>query len=392
MSDKRVVSFGEALIRFAPSADNDDTVYEPSGRCDYVLTVAGDELNVCVDLAQLGTAAEWISVIPNNSLGRMTYNSAVQTNVLVDSVKLDKSDSAEAGVFLVVPEKRTVEYQRRNSAFSKQKPNTFDWASIFNGKRTTSWLHCTGITPAVSEGSKAMFCEALDAAVAANVSISCDLNHRPQLGTLDSLWSTVSPYVSSMQVIILSIAQMRGLAVIEGYGKIDSLPAESEAVNSEGWVELLKFFQKKWNGPGVVCCFKRKLDVDSNWGGAQRRWSMLVNSAGVHTTYGMPVWHSPKDELGGGSAWAAGLIHQILAHQPDFSLRSGSSVDVCLGLRSADLLAAMCQESFGDHSTVTLPDFDATRLKFQGKEAFVGLAEADIQAMSNGGGTQKSRL
>jgi hypothetical protein len=28
----------------------------------------------------------------------------------------------------------------------------------------------------------------------------------------------------------------------------------------------------------------------------------------------------------------------------------------------------------------------------QGKEAFVGLAEADIQAMSNGGGTQRSRL
>jgi hypothetical protein len=42
-----------------------------------------------------------------------------------------------------------------------------------------------------------------------------------------------------------------------------------------------------------------------------------------------------------------------------------------------------------------IPAYTHTRrtpTHMQGKEAFVGLAEADIQAMSNGGGTQRSRL
>ena len=52
-----------------------------------------------------------------------------------------------------------------------------------------------------------------------------------------------------MQVMILSIAQMRGLAVVEGFDKMDSLPAEDAEVSSDGWIELLQFFQQKWNGP-----------------------------------------------------------------------------------------------------------------------------------------------
>lgn len=303
--------------------------------------MAGDELNVCVALAQLETPSEWISVLPDNTLGRMVHQSAVDTGVIVDAVKTDGSDAAEAGMFLVVPERRTVEYQRRNSAFAKQHPKSFDWPALLNGKDETSWLHCTGITPAVAAGPKAMFCEALDAAVDAGTPISCDLNHRPQLGTLDELWSTVQPYVGHMQLMILSVAQARGLAVLEGFGNMQSLPAEDAEVRSQDWVQLMQFFHKKWSGPSVVLCFKRKLDAESNWGGGQRRWSVLVNDSGVHSTNHAPVWHSPKDELGGGSAWAAGLIQQTLGS--NMSLKTGDNTTIVAGLRSADLLAAMCQ-------------------------------------------------
>ena len=34
-----------------------------------------------------------------------------------------------------------------------------------------------------------------------------------------------------------------------------------------------------------------------------------------HSTAALPTWHVPKDDLGGGSAWAAGMIH-ALHYQP----------------------------------------------------------------------------
>jgi sugar/nucleoside kinase (ribokinase family) len=329
----KVMSFGEAMIRFAPTEDQ-VTPLRPSGKRDFVFTIAGDELNVCIALSRLDIATEWVSVLPSNSHGQVIMQSSKEANVETGRVIIDDSPAAEVGTFFVVPEKKTVEYQRRNSAFAKQLSKSFDWEAIYKG---VNWMHCTGITPAIAAGPLSMWQESLDAAVAASVPISLDLNHRPQLGTLPELWNIVLPYLSSIQVIVLSIGQIIGLAKIEGYTA--PLPSGDLTVaSSERWIPVLQYLYDKWKGPAVICCFKIKGE-SSNWGGVQRRWSVLVNSAGVHTTTATPVWHSPKDELGGGSAWSAGLIHHIL--------HSGSNMltvaDASAALRAADLLAALCQ-------------------------------------------------
>ena len=36
--------------------------------------------------------------------------------------------------------------------------------------------------------------------------------------------------------------------------------------------------------------------------------AVIADEQGVHTTDDIPVYHKPKDECGGGSAWAAGLL------------------------------------------------------------------------------------
>ena len=83
----------------------------------------------------------------------------------------------------------------------------------------------------------------------------------------------------------------------------------------------------------------------------------------------LPVWHKPKDECGGGSAWAAGFIHAF-----NFSSTPlvGSNQ-----LRRADLLAALCQESAGDFSRVTAAELAAAEASFAGKEARLPGAGAD---------------
>ena len=67
-----------------------------------------------------------------------------------------------------------------------------------------------------------------------------------------------------------------------------------------------------------------------------------------------PVWHIPKEETGGGSAWASGFIYGLLDSSTE-RYADPRSTDLRHVLRSADVLSALCQESVGDHSTVRLP-------------------------------------
>ena len=92
--------------------------------------------------------------------------------------------------------------------------------------------------------------------------------------------------------------------------------------------------QRQWRCKRVALCRKRR---DAS--GVQRRWSLMTEMAAetiaTHTTYALPVWHVPKDECGGGSAWAAGFIH---------ALHVSAVVSPAEVLRRADLLSALCQE------------------------------------------------
>ena len=65
-------------------------------------------------------------------------------------------------------------------------------------------------------------------------------------------------------------------------------------------------------------------------------------------------WHIPKEETGGGSAWASGFIYDLLDNSTD-TYADPRTADLRNTLRSADVLSALCQESVGDHSTVRLP-------------------------------------
>ena len=74
------------------------------------------------------------------------------------------------------------------------------------------------------------------------------------------------------------------------------------------WHELMeRLFNKLGGRVNIACCFKTR---DSN--GVQTRWSTIVDSNGIHTTKDIPTIHLPKDECGGGSAWAAGCLDAYL--------------------------------------------------------------------------------
>src|SRR5580658_2973162 len=70
-------------------------------------------------------------------------------------------------------------YNRANEAAAQLKPGDFDWKAIFAGG--VRWVHSGGIFAALSETTAELVIEAMQAARAAGVVTSLDLNYREKL-------------------------------------------------------------------------------------------------------------------------------------------------------------------------------------------------------------------
>ncbi|MEX2153445.1 MAG: sugar kinase [Gemmatimonadaceae bacterium] len=164
-----LVTFGEGLVRLSGLGD--------ARRLD--AHVGGAELNVAVAAARLGTAARWISRLPDNALGRFIEGSARVHGV---EARVEWTADGRVGLYFLeqgsAPRQSSVVYDRAGSSFSQIAPGTVDWLSLLRGAR---WFHVSGITPALSESAAAVTDEALKAAKAAGLTVSYDVNYRVKL-------------------------------------------------------------------------------------------------------------------------------------------------------------------------------------------------------------------
>ena len=348
---RMLVSFGEAMIRYAP-ADSSRAEGERHKPTLFLRSVGGDELNVCVALCQLGRQARWCSVLPEGPMGRVILSSAEDTGVDTSLVLL--SPNADVGTFTVLPEQRTVHYQRRRSAFSLHDASRFEWKTLLSGNE---WLHMTGITPMIAEAPRASWSNALQEARDRCIPCSMDLNHRAQLGPLSELMDCIKPHLKDLEVFVVALSSLHELA------KLNGIEDEDDGCH-ESAVRLMQRVVKHLEIRRLACCFKSLLPDQI---GVQLRWSVLCGSDGtVVTTKPLHIQHKPADQLGGGSAWMAGFIDSCLEKGLE-SLRSGSGATAAL--RRGDMLAALCQETVGDHSSVTRQELNTMEDKFASSPA-----------------------
>src|SRR5262249_19171234 len=142
--------------------------------------VGGAELNTAVALARLGRSAAWVSRLTNNPLGRLIANHAREAGVSTDHILWTNDD--RVGVYLLefgaAPRASSVLYDRKGAAIANIRAGMVPWSTVFAGAK---WFHVTGITPALSATAAETTREALQAARAARLQISIDLNYRAKL-------------------------------------------------------------------------------------------------------------------------------------------------------------------------------------------------------------------
>lgn len=146
---------------------------------DAQLSIAGSETNVAIGLSRLGHQATWVGAVGNDEPGRLIRRTLRAEGV--DTSYLRFSDDSFTG-FIAFDQPShditRVSYHRRGSAGSTLTPDESVAAIDATQPRL---LHVTGITPALSDTTRAATLAAVRTASAAGVQVSLDVNYRARL-------------------------------------------------------------------------------------------------------------------------------------------------------------------------------------------------------------------
>lgn len=325
-----LVTFGEAMIRLTPPSFQR---LEQAHSLD--LHVGGGELNVAVGAARLGLSSRWVSRLTASPLGRLIAGRAREQNVDVSRVQWTPED--RVGVYFAelgaAPRASSVLYDRAGSAMSRVRPGTIDWRDAFEGAR---WFHVSGITPALSESAALVTAEALEAAKAAGLTVSYDLNYRSKLWSSQEARRVQEPLMRHVDVLITTeedahvVLGAEGGHSTAGYGSVDAA----------SYVPVASELQDRFGFKAVAMTLRENPRVWLN------TWSALLRAEG--RTFAGPRYDvEVVDRIGAGDAFSAGLIFgRLVIGDWDSAVRYGTA------------LSALKHGTPGDFSACTREDVE----------------------------------
>lgn len=289
-----IVTFGEAMIRLSPPGFRR---LEQAPSLD--VFVGGAELNTAVGLARLGHSVSWVSRLTDNPLGRLIANRAREAGVSSAEVLWTNDD--RVGVYFLefgaAPRASSVLYDRKDAAIAHIKPGMAPWSKIFAGCK---WFHVTGITPALSASAAEATREALQAARAAGVRTSIDLNYRIKLWSEADAGRWMSEFMQHCDVLITTEEDTERVFKITGKDYEDVA------------AQLTRRFPLQMV---AITLRENPLVWKNTWTG------MLYEKGKVYRTRTYEV--EIVDRLGAGDSFAAGLIHGLLENNPQKALDFG---------------------------------------------------------------------
>jgi 2-dehydro-3-deoxygluconokinase len=313
-----VITFGEAMVRLSPP---NFRRLEQTRSLD--VQVGGAELNTAVGLARLGHTTAWVSRLTRNPLGRLVANHAREAGVSTEHIVW--TDDDRVGVYFLefgaAPRASSVLYDRKGAAIANIRPGMVAWPEVFTGAR---WFHVTGITPALSASAAETTREALQAARAAKVQTSIDLNYRAKLWSQAEAGRWMSAFMEFCDVLITTEEDVERLFQITG--------KDYEEVAGQ-----------------LACRFPLRvvaITLRENPLVWKNTWTAIAYQDGtIRRTRSYEV--EIVDRLGAGDSFAAGLIHGLLED------------DLQKGLDYAVAASALKHSIPGDFAWITREEVEA---------------------------------
>ena len=301
---QKFITFGEIMLRLTPPDYGKIRV-----ATNFEASYGGSEANIALALANLGVDSTFFTVVPNNSLGKSAVRMLRSNDVHCTPVILstpEETPTHRLGTYYletgygIRPSKVT--YDRKHSAITEYDFGKVDLDWLLSG---FDWLHLSGITPALSPSCADFILACLKAAKEKGLTVSFDGNFRSTLWTWDEardFCTKCLPYVD----VLLGIEPYHLWRDESDHAKGDWKDGVPLQPSYEQQDEVFQHFVERY--PNLKCLARHVRYAHS---GSENSLMAYMWYQG-HTFESKLFTFNILDRVGGGDAFASGLIYAMM--------------------------------------------------------------------------------
>ena len=309
-----IVTFGEIMGRLSPAGFQRLSQTLP-GSLNFMF--AGAEANVAASLALLGADTRYVTALPNNAIG----DSCIRTlrGLGIDTGRIVQREEGRLGLFFVETganqRPSQVVYDRSGTTIGLSGPEIYDWPNTLAGAQ---WLHLSGITPAISAAASESTLAAAQAAKAADLTVSCDLNFRgklwrwqPSMAARELAEQTMRELLPYVDVVVANEADCHDVLGIQA----DDTDVDAGRLSVSRYPQVAQQLVEQFPNVSKVGITLRESHsaTHNDWGGMlYDASSQQASFAPLHDDKYVPYpIHNIVDRVGAGDSFAAGLIYSL---------------------------------------------------------------------------------
>ena len=304
ITSQKFITFGEIMLRLTPP--NYEKIRVATS---FEASYGGSEANIALALANLGIDSTFFSVVPNNSLGKSAVRMLRSNDVHCTPVILstpEETPTHRLGTYYletgygIRPSKVT--YDRKHSAITEYDFGKVDLEALLTGY---DWLHLSGITPALSPSCADFILACLQKAKELGLTVSFDGNFRSRLWTWDEardFCTKCLPYVD----VLFGIEPYHLWRDEDDHSRGDLKDGVPLQPSYEQQDEIFQAFVQRW--PNLKCIARHVRYAHS---GSENSLMAYMWYQG-HTFESKLFTFNILDRVGGGDAFASGLIYAMM--------------------------------------------------------------------------------
>lgn len=303
-NQKKFFTIGEIMLRLTPP--NYDKIRMASS---FEASYGGSEANIALALANLGIDSTFFTVVPNNSLGKSAIRHLRSNDVHCSPIILSSPEETpthrlgsyylETGYGIRASK---VIYDRKHSAITEYDFSHVDLYDLMDG---FDWLHLSGITPALGKNCAQLILDCLKVAKEKGMTVSFDGNFRSALWSWEEardFCTQCLPYVD----VLLGIEPYHLWKDEDNHNKGDYKDGVPLQPSYEQQDEIFTRFIERY--PNIKCIARHVRYAHS---GSENSLKAYMWYEG-HTFESKMFTFNILDRVGGGDAFASGLIYAMM--------------------------------------------------------------------------------
>ncbi len=305
-SAQKFITIGEIMLRLTPP--NYEKIRMATG---FEASYGGSEANIALALANLGIDSTFFTVVPNNSLGksaiRMLRSNDVHCSPIILSTPAETPTHRLGTYYLETGygiRSSKVIYDRKQSAISEYDFSQVDLDALLSGY---DWLHLSGITPALSPNCADLIMNCLKVAKTHGLTVSFDGNFRSLLWSWEQARDFCTQCLPYVDVLfgIEPYHLWKDDANHELGDWKDNVPLQPDFAQQD---EIFRHFVERY--PNLRCIARH---VRYAYSGSENSLKAFMWYKG-QTFESKLFTFNILDRVGGGDAFASGLIYAMMNH------------------------------------------------------------------------------